>query len=244
MELFVETIAAHREALEQLSSKSQVIEWAQEQDNLGITLVNQSYRVSADQRPELVSKAVAAHKAAISVLSSETHPLEWAKTQNNLGSSLQAKAGLEEAVDCSRSLDLAIKAHKAALSILDSGSSSDDRVRTLNNLATALLHLGSITHGQKGLELLNEAVRSFEALLDICTRETHPLVWAVVQENIAQTTEAIVERGNADYRRSGLQRVLELLDNAITIYAEVSDEHRLKECSEHRTLVTQKLDNA
>jgi tetratricopeptide (TPR) repeat protein len=65
---------------------------------------------------------------------------------------------------------------------------------TQNNLATVLGDLGTRTAGQKGNDLLNQAVDAFKAALLVFTREQLPQDWAATQNNLGNVLKDLGTR--------------------------------------------------
>jgi transcriptional regulator with XRE-family HTH domain len=80
-----------------------------------------------------------------------------------------------------------------------------------NCLAIALQNQGSRSDGEKGADLLAQAVTAYRAALKVCTRADHPVQWAITQNNLGI---ALQNQGS----RSDGEKGTELLAHAVTAY--------------------------
>jgi len=87
-----------------------------------------------------------------------------------------------------------------------------------NCLAIALKNQGSRSDGEKGADLLAQAVTAYRAALKVSTLADHPVQWAETQENIAIAQEAIANHDSCADRHAALQAALAAVENALTVY--------------------------
>ncbi len=93
-----------------------------------------------------------------------------------------------------------------------------DWAQTQNNLGSALGQQGSRTGGAEGTALLAEAAAAYHDALTIRTRDDHPVQWAMTQENLAFTEEAIADHPTTADPRPHLAAALAHLQAALEVY--------------------------
>jgi hypothetical protein len=69
-----------------------------------------------------------------------------------------------------------------------------DWAMTQNNLGNVLMKLGERTAGQKGNDLLGQAVEAFKQALQVLTRDHLPQYWVTTQNNLDAVLKIIGER--------------------------------------------------
>ena len=155
-----------------------------------------------------------AYNQALEVYTRETLPQDWAMTQNNLGIALK-----DQGIRTGRRARHASCSPRAGRR-LPPGPGECIRTRetlpqdwamTQNNLGIALRDQGIRTGGERGTQLLAEAVAAYRQALEVRTRETLPQQWATTQNNLGT---ALKDQGI----RTGGERGTQLLAEAVAAY--------------------------
>jgi len=220
-----EAIAAHREALKELTRERVPLDWAATQNNLGNALQSLGERESGT---ELLKEAVAAYREALKERNRERVPLDWATTQNNLGNALQSLGERESGIEL---LKEAIAAHREALKELTRERVPLYWATTQNNLGSALLRLGE---RESGTEHLKEAIAIYREALKVRTRERVPLDWAATQNNLGNSLHTLGER------ESGTER----LEESVAAYREALKVHIRKQVPLYWAMTQNNLGNS
>jgi tetratricopeptide (TPR) repeat protein len=100
-----------------------------------------------------------------------------------------------------------------------------DWAMTQNNLGNALRDQGIRTGGERGTQLLAEAVAAYRQALEVRTRETLPLQWAQTHNNLAEAYVALKNWSNAAASYANVLQVYpdaeEAYRTASSIYHEI-----------------------
>jgi tetratricopeptide (TPR) repeat protein len=183
------SIAAYREALNEITRERVPLEWAKTQNNLGAALLRLGERESGSTR---VEEAVAAFREALTEWTQERVPLQWAATHDNLGSALFR---LGEHESGTARLEQAVAAYHAALTERTQERVPLEWAMTQQNLGNAFSTLGERESGQEeSIRHLEAAVAAYRAALTERTRERVPLKWAMTQNNLGNALKMLGER--------------------------------------------------
>jgi hypothetical protein len=138
----------------------------------------------------LVAESVAAHRAATSVLTRNEAPGDWVRIQANLAETLRRHATGRPAAQSAEMLAGAVEAYRAALTLTSRSREPEVWAARTGNLAGTLLPLARhAPSDDERIRLCAEAAASYRALLEVFTRERHPVLWARTQENLAMALD-------------------------------------------------------
>ncbi len=104
-------------------------------------------------------------------------------------------------------MDLAIAVARHNIKMTDD---PEERAMCQNDLGTVLAEQGERSSGEKGLKLLQDAVKAYRAALEIRTKDTMPDDWAMTQNNLGN---ALQEQGSRSEEKG-----LQLLQDAVKAY--------------------------
>lgn len=161
-----------------------------------------------------IEASVAANRAALELAlpASPTH----AVVLNNLGHSLVELARISK-----RPIPLIIEAKnilESAISAYDEliGRNAElqewirtERATAQDNLGMALVKEADNVDGERRRQLLNLAMKAFEAVLTVRTRDRDPNAWAWTQINVALTTENVARISTATQREEAFLEAVE-----------------------------------
>jgi tetratricopeptide (TPR) repeat protein len=169
--------AADRAAMEIRTREHDPLGWARLEGNLGNALFVWGSRESG---PERLEQAVAAYRAALEVLTRARDPWNRALFQSNMCDALVELGARQPAG--TQSFEDAIAACHAALEVQTREKAPLYWANTMQNLGRALDGLGArqIATGAReaGMASLRQAVATYQAALEVQTREAMPKYWA------------------------------------------------------------------
>lgn len=201
------SIAAYREALNEITRERVPLEWAKTQNNLGAALLRLGERESGTTRLE---EALVAFREAQKEWTQDRVPLQWAATQDNLASALLR---LGERNSGTARLEESVTAYRAALTERMQERVPLEWAMTQQNLGNALKTLGERESRQdESIRCFEAAVAAFRAALTERTRERVPLKWAMTQSNLGNALKLLGER------ESGQDESILRLEEAVAAY--------------------------
>jgi len=206
-----DAIITYKQLLIELSSPTNLKDWATTQNNLGNALGDLALRSQGPRAAELLNQAVEAYRSALKVYTREQLPQDWAMTQNNLGNALGDLALRSEGPRAAQLLDQAVEAYRSALKVYTREQLPQQWAGTQNNLGNALCDLALRSQGPRAAELLNQAVEAYRSALQVRTREQLPQDWATTQNNLGNALHNLASRSEGP-------RAAELLDQAVEAY--------------------------
>lgn len=170
---FDAAIAHLRILLSGLDNLDDTLAWAETQERLGLTLAGLA---SLSGEPALLDEAAGCYRAALDDLRREQAKPLWRRLQTHLGTLALQKG---EATQDHALIEEAVAALTAARSVIDAADDPQNAVHLEYNLARALAaegqHSGSIAN-------LEAAFNGFQTVSKSWTRESHPDIWADVQD--------------------------------------------------------------
>ena len=175
----------YRRLLDSPVSRSEPLDWAQTQDNLGAALMLLGQRESGTASLEA---AVGAFREALKERTREKVPLDWAATQHDLGVALMALGARESGT---ARLEEAVAAFRETLTERTREKIPRGWAATQDGLGGALMALGA---RESGTASLDEAVEAYREALKERTREKVPLGWAETQNNLGTALATLGQR--------------------------------------------------
>lgn len=178
-------VAAHHDALKELTRDRVPLLWATTQMLLGNAL-----RTLGERRPDpaRLAEAINAYREALYEQARDKVPLDWARTQMNLGTALRHLGKLEPGTV---RLKQAVTACRNALRERNRDDEPFDWARSQVNLGNALRSLGL---REAGTKRLRGAIKAHTVALEEWTRDRVPLDWARAQMNLAAALQSLGER--------------------------------------------------
>ena len=155
---------------------------------------------------QVIEADVRALRGALKRCDRKKRPLEWARVQRSLGHALLVngewadefggsvdtttlKRGVIVTSDHSGDAYLrdAASTYREALKVYTKPACPIEWASTQNNLGTALGALGlKLSETKEGPSLVESAINAYRSSLEVRTRETRPLEWALTKQNIGQ----------------------------------------------------------
>jgi len=240
-------VEAFEEAIRLFKPDKHPVEHAQAQNGLGMSLVRLSETGGGwafdrpeeaeggeggeggegDERASNLRRAIQAFEEALKLYAAEGRDQEHAQTENNLGDAyllLSKHEGSKAAED----LQKAISAYEEALKFRTAAEHPEDYAETKNSLGRALISLAQLEEGEGKEEtamreaLLDEAVSSFKAALEVRTADAHPEERAETQTLLGQALvlESEPSVSGSEIRwsdREGLKMAIEAYEEALAV---------------------------
>ncbi|MDR1462700.1 MAG: tetratricopeptide repeat protein [Azoarcus sp.] len=180
-----ETVALYRQILSSTSRKTEPLDWAATQNNLGTVL-----QILGDLQGDeaQLQESVTAYREALKEYTHERAPRDWAETQNSLGDVLGTLGSLR---NDEKQLQESVAAYREALEERTRERAPRDWATTQNNLGLALYTLGSLRNDETQLQA---AVAAYREALKEYTRERAPLNWATTQNNLGNVLQTFGSR--------------------------------------------------
>ncbi len=215
-------VQAYQQALQVLTEANSPQEWAQTKLSLATTLITESY-VSADKASTLLDEAVADLGDAGKVFTSSSQLAQpWASSQVLLGNALYFES-MNAKGDDAKALALLQQAEQAfrnALQIYSPGGNlAQFWALTQMGLSYALTGEAERMDGDKSVDLLNQAVQGFQAVLQVFTRND-PQQWAGAQLGLGVAFLLQAERSPADKQSSLFDQSAQAYQNALQVYTQ------------------------
>lgn len=183
--LYRKAIAAFTSALEVLSQEATPSDWAITQGNLG-TAAQAVGRQENDAKS--LKQAVDAYTNALLVWTREKTQEEWARTMHQLGNTFHTHGLLLKG---NTTLQKSAVAYKNALKVFNADDHALELAATHMNCGAVLHHLAE---SEANADRLEEAIRSYETGLLVCTEQQLPIHLAVLGKvNIATARGKLAE---------------------------------------------------
>jgi tetratricopeptide (TPR) repeat protein len=237
-------VEAFDEAIRLFKPEKHPVEHAQAQNGLGMSLVRLSDADDAwafnrsdqaeggrggegDERASNLRRAITAFEEALKLYSDQGRDQEHAQTENNLGDAYLLLSKLEGS-KAAEDLMKAISAYEEALKFRTAAEQPEDYAETKNSLGRALISLAQLEEGEGKEEtvmreaLLDEAVSSFKAALEVRTSDAHPEERAETQTLLGQALvlESEPQVSGSEIRwsdREGLKMAIEAYEEALAV---------------------------
>ncbi len=196
-----EAIAAFLNALQIFTLAAYPEQYADTQNNLGITYRN---RIAGERRANL-EEAIACFQRALRVFTLSTYPEQYAQLQNNLGMAYQERiagerrANLEEAIAC----------FQRALLVFTLSAYPEQYAQIQNNLG--LVYQNRIAGERRGN--LEEAIACYQRAFQIRTPAMFPFDYAMVQNNLGMAYQERI----AGERRANLEEAIACFQRSLEI---------------------------
>ncbi|MBD2602651.1 MULTISPECIES: CHAT domain-containing protein [Microcystis] len=180
-------IVALNQSLEVYTREAFPYEWARSQYNLGL-----AYRDRIlGERAENIELAIAAFNQSLEVRNRDNFPSEWARTQLVLVDAYRDRILGERA----ENIELAITAFKLSLEVLNRQAcpeQDDNNVFSQGNVAgvagiiqNLCVDISEFPLGSRANNL-EIAIKGYQTLLEVYTREAFPDKWATTQNNLGE----------------------------------------------------------
>lgn len=185
-------------------------------------------RFSPEEALERLQQAKEAYRQALECCPKDKSPLEWAMAQSDLGSVLTDLALMTG--DVTGQLEEAIERHEKALEVYSAVSPKGDSdvAITQRNLGTAYYHLGFRLNGDRAENYLSKAASSFQAALQVLTRNNSPRTWATISIYMAGALAELGsrqgERGDQRASENNLRQAVDRCRNAVSVFKERDDD--------------------
>ncbi|MCP1393563.1 MAG: hypothetical protein J5I35_12560, partial [Methanothrix harundinacea] len=251
-------VEAFEDAIRLIKPEKHPAEHARAQNGLGVSLVRLSEAdggswsepsgqngAQGSQGKDDLKRAIGAFEEALRLYSAEGKLQEHAQTKNNLGDAYLLLSRLEEDdLEVVSDLKKAIGAYEEALAFRTAEVHPEDRAETENSLGRALMALAQVEEeGEMREELLERAVSSFKAALEVRTADAHPEEWAETQTLLGQAlvleSEPEVSGSEVHWAdREGLKMAIEAYEEALAVRTR---ESRPEEYAETKNLLGRAL---
>lgn len=250
-------VEAFEDAIRLIKPEKHPAEHARAQNGLGVSLVRLSEAGGGWGEPSVqdleqrgkgkddLKRAIGAFEEALRLYSAEGKLQEHAQTKNNLGDAYLLLSRLEEDdLEVVSDLKKAIGAYEEALAFRTAEVHPEDRAETENSLGRALMALAQVEEeGEMREELLERAVSSFKAALEVRTADAHPEEWAETQTLLGQAlvleSEPEVSGSEVHWAdREGLKMAIEAYEEALAVRTR---ESRPEEYAETKNLLGRAL---
>jgi len=134
-----------------------------------------------------LKRAIQAFEEALKLYAAEERLQEHSQTENNLGDAYLLLSKLEGS-NASEALQKAVEAYEEALNFRTAEEHPEDYAETKNSLGRAQMALAKLEEGETAMReaLLDKAVSSFKAALEVRTAEAHPEDRAETQTLLGQ----------------------------------------------------------
>jgi tetratricopeptide (TPR) repeat protein len=236
-------VEAFEEAIRLYKPEKHPVEHAQAQNGLGMSLVrlseaegawafNRSDQAETGEEEGSAAnlrRAILAFEEALKLYAAEGRSQEHAQTENNLGDAYLLLSKLD-GPKASEDLQKAISAYEEALKFRTAAEHPEDYAETKNSLGRALISLAQLEEGDGEGEtetevreaLLDEAIRSFKAALEVRTADAHPEERAETQTLLGQALvlESEPQVSGSEIRwsdREGLKMAIEAYEEALAV---------------------------
>ncbi|HOO54065.1 MAG TPA: hypothetical protein PLM24_05540 [Methanothrix sp.] len=243
-------VEAFEEAIRLYKPEKYPVEHAQAQNGLGMSLVRLSEtgdggwggRTSGgrmereEERVQSLKRAIGAFEEALKLYAAEGRSQEHAQTENNLGDAYLLLSGLESrdvdsvaSVAAAANLKRSIEAYEEALKFRTSEEQPEDYAETKNSLGRAQMALALVEEGETEMReaLLEKAISSFKAALEVRTADSHPEERAETQTLLGQAlvleSEPSVSGSEVHWAdREGLKMAIEAYEEALAVRTQKS----------------------
>ena len=102
-----------------------------------------------------------------------------------------------------------------------------DWARAQNNLGAALRTLGERQSGEDAIARLKEAISAYQNALEVWTKDSAPMQWAMTQENMAfvYLVRATFFDGAQEQTKADLEQAMFHVDAALGVYDPADSPH-------------------